>query len=124
MQPIGKARKMKMIKQELDLMKLTNEELNLLMNQIDQETKRRRRIDKRNAVLEFREALGKFLDSGANHDFNTECRLCMCDLDIVWGCDVDYDEEWIEDITFNPFERDVLLSIKNELTRQIGNYEG
>jgi hypothetical protein len=48
----------------------------------------------------------------------------MCDLDICWGCDVDYDEEWIEDITFNPFERDVLLSIKNELTRKIGNYEG
>ena len=113
-----------MIKQELDLMKLTNEELVLLMNQIDQETKRRRRIDRRNAVLEFREALGKFLDSGAYGDFNTDCRLSMCDLDICWGCDVDYDEEWIEDITFNPFERDVLLSIKNELTRNIGNYEG
>ena len=113
-----------MIERELNLTTLTNEDLELLNKQLNQEMIRRSKIQKRNAVVAFREALDQMLDSGAHCDFNTECRLCMCDLDIVWGCDVDYDEEWIEDITFNPFERDVLLSMKNELTRRIGNYEG
>jgi hypothetical protein len=110
---------------ELNFTTISNEELRELMRVLDDEKKRRERIDKRTSAMDLREALGRFLDSGANYDFGTTCSLEVSDVDVVFyndnptfSCE---DVEWID---FNPFDREVLLSIKNELTRCIGNYEG
>lgn len=107
-----------------DLVKMSSEELVLAINELENEKKRRAKIDKRNSAIEFREALDKFMNSGAYGDFSIECALSPHDCDIIWDCDTEYSDYDIESIGFNAFDYDILLTMKNELTRRIGNYEG
>ena len=113
-----------MIKQEFDFTALTNEELSLLVENLQSEKKRREKMGKRQAALELREALGRFLDSGASEDFSLDIELMGCDVEVYFDDYKNYDETDVNYVVFDVFERDVLLHIKNELTRCIGNYEG
>ena len=113
-----------MIKQEFDFTALTNEELSLLVENLQSEKKRREKMGKRQAALELREALGRFLDSGASEDFSLDIELMGCDVEVYFDDYKNYDETDVNYVVFDVFERDVLLHIKNELTRCVGNYEG
>ena len=113
-----------MIEKEFDLTNLTNEELNLLVENLQSEKKRREKMGKRQAALELREALGRFLDSGASEDFSLDIELMGCDVEVYFDDYKNYDETDVNYVVFDVFERDVLLHIKNELTRCVGNYEG
>jgi hypothetical protein len=110
---------------ELNFTTISNEELRELMRVLDDEKKRRERIDKRTSAMDLRDALGRFIDSGANYDFSTVCSLDTSDVDIIFYDDCpNCSEEEIEWVEFNPFNREILLALKNELTRNIGNYKG
>ena len=109
---------------ELNFTTISNEDLRELMRVLEDEKKRRERIDKRTAAMDLREALGRFLDSGANYDFSVVCSLDTSDADVIFYEDSYCSEGEVETIEFDPFNREVLLTIKNELTRCIGNYEG
>ena len=109
---------------ELNFTTLSNEELRELTRVLEDEKKRRERIDKRTSAIELREALGRFLDSGANYDFGTTCSLDTSDVDVLFYEDSYCSEGEVEWVEFNPFNREILLALKNELTRNIGNYEG
>ena len=110
---------------ELNFTTISNEDLRELMRVLEDEKKRRERIDKRTAAMDLREALGRFIDSGANEDFAVTCSLDTSDVDIIFYDKFPtYSEEEIEWVDFNPFDREILLALKNELTRCIGNYEG
>ena len=103
---------------------LTNEEINEMLEELTKEKERRNKIDKRESALLLREALYNFLNSGAYADFSVVCALTPCDVDVFFDNDCDWRESDIDYVEFNPFEREVLLTILNELTRCIGNYEG
>ena len=110
---------------EMDFTRMSNADLKELMRVLDDEKKRRERIDKRASAMDLREALGRFIDSGANHDFSTVCSLDTSDVDIIFYDDCrNCSEEDIECVEFDPFDREILLMIKNELTWCIGNYKG
>ena len=113
-----------MILNDLNVEKLTNEQLVKLKDIIAKEEERRIKIDKRNAAIQFREALGNFIDSGACYDFAVVCCLDTGDADVIFYEDSYCSEGEVDTIEFNPFNREVLLVLKNELTRRIGNYEG
>lgn len=114
---------MKMFREE-DLHRMTNEEIELALKEFESEKERRRKIDKRASAISLREALHNFLEVGANYDFNPVCSLTTCDVDVCFDYGSEASEEDIDCIEFNPFNREVLLVICNELTRRIGNYEG
>lgn len=114
---------MKMFREE-DLHRMTNEEIELALKEFETEKERRRKIDKRTSAINLREALHSFLEVGANYDFDPVCSLTTCDVDVCFEYDSDASEADIDCIEFNPFNREVLLVICNELTRHIGNYEG
>lgn len=109
---------------KIGLSNMSNEELVLAINELENEKKRREKISKRQAALELREALGRFLDSGASEDFSLNIELMGCDVEVYFDDYKNYDETDVNYVVFDVFERDVLLHIKNELTRCIGNYEG
>lgn len=109
---------------ELNFTTLSSEELRELTRVLEDEKKRRERIDKRTSAIELREALGRFLDSGANYDFASTCSLDTSDADVLFYEDSICSEGEVEWVEFNPFNREILLALKNELTRNIGNYEG
>ena len=109
---------------ELNFTTLSSEELRELTRVLEEEKKRRERIDKRTAAMDLREALGRFIDSGANNDFWTTCSLDTSEVDVLFYEDTICSEGEVEWVEFNPFNREILLTLKNELTRNIGNYEG
>lgn len=109
---------------ERHLSEMSKEHIDLLIEGLTKEKERRAKLEKRNIVIEFREALDKFINSGAYGDFSIECALSPHDCDIIWDCDTECSDYDIESIGFNAFDYDILLTMKNELTRCIGNYEG
>ena len=109
---------------ELNLTTISNEDLRELMRVLEDEKKRREKIDKRASAMDLRDALGRFIDSGANNDFWTACSLDTSEVGVVFYEDTICSEGEIEWVEFNPFNREILLALKNELTRNIGNYEG
>ena len=108
----------------LGLSNMSNEEIALAINELNEEKKRREKVGKRQAALELREALGRFLDSGASEDFSLDIELMGCDVEVYFDDYKNYDETDVNYVVFDVFERDILLHIKNELTRCVGNYEG
>ena len=108
---------------EEDLHKMTNEEIALALKEITEEKERRKKIDKRHAAMNLREALHNFLEVGANYDFEVVLALTTCDVDVLFDFDSEASEDDVDTVEFNPFNREVLLAICNELTRKIGNYE-
>lgn len=106
------------------LSRMSNEDIALAINELNEEKKRREKVGKRQAALELREALGRFLDSGASEDFSLDIELMGCDVEVYFDDYKNYDETDVNYVVFDVFERDVLLHIKNELTRCVGNYEG
>lgn len=106
------------------LSRMSNEDIALAINELNEEKKRRQKINRRQAALELREALGRFLDSGASEDFSLDIELMGCDVEVYFDNYKNYDETDVNYVVFDVFERDVLLHIKNELTRCVGNYEG
>ncbi len=109
---------------ELNFTTMSGEDLRELMRVLEDEKKRREKIDKRTSAMDLRDALGRFIDSGANNDFWTTCSLDTSDVDVTFYEDTICSEGEIEWVEFNPFNREILLALKNELTRNIGNYEG
>ena len=114
---------MKVFREE-DLHKMTNEEIELALKEFGNERERRRRVDKRNSAINLREALHNFLNIGAENDFDVICSLTTCDVDVCFECCSDASEGDIDCVEFNPFNREILLAIYDELTKRIGNYEG
>ena len=106
------------------LSNMSNEEIILAINELNEEKKRREKVSKRQAALDLRDALGRFLDSGASEDFSLDIELMGCDVEVYFDDYKNYDETDVNYVVFDVFERDVLLHIKNELTRCVGNYEG
>ena len=109
---------------KIGLSNMSNEEIALAINELENEKKRRTKIDKRNSAIEFRQALEKFINSGAYEDFEGFCSLSPYDIDLVFDCDCNWDESDINTVEMSVFNREILLCMKQELTQQIGNYEG
>lgn len=114
---------MKIFKEE-DLQRMTNEEITTAFKELTEEKERRKKIDKRVATLNFREALHKFIEAGANCDFWTTVSLTTSDVDVQFEWDSNAREADVELVEFDPFNGEVLYAILDELTRKIGNYEG
>ena len=110
-----------MIKQEFDLTKLTNEELNLLADNLKNEKQRRDKEKKYQLALNLRNALREFLDSGAECDYAMVYSMSGCDL---IDLEVDNICDWYKDdlnfVEFDPFDSCLLREICNELTRSLG----
>lgn len=109
---------------EMNFTAMSNEDLRELMKVLEGEKKRREKIDKRTSAIDLRDALSRFIDTGANYDFGATCSLTVCDVDVIFDFDSDATEDDIRNIEFNAFNRAILLDIRNELERCIGNYEG
>lgn len=121
MQYIGKARKMKMIEKQFDPTNLTNEEIVLLINDLQNEKKRREKEKRYEVALNLRNALREFLDNGAECDYSMVFGMSGCDL---LDLEVDNVCDWCKDdlnfVEFDPFETCLLREIMNELTRSLG----
>ena len=109
---------------QLGLSNMSNEEIILAINELENEKKRRAKVDRRNSAIEFRQALEKFINSGAYADFEGTCSVSPYDIEFVLGCDCQWEEDDVDAVEISIFDRDILLCMKNELTQQIGNYEG
>ena len=107
-----------------DLQQMTTEEISLAMKKLLEEKERRKKVDRRVAAINFREALTNFLRVGAEDDFHTTLTLTTCDVDVNFDYDTEASESDIESIEFDPFNIEILSAILDELTRKIGNYEG
>ena len=108
----------------LTLKQLSDEEIALAISELENEKKRRAKIDKQNSAIEFRQALEKFIKSGAYADFQATCSMTPYDIDFVLGCDCEWNEDDVDAVEVSVFDREVLLCMKNELTQKIGNYKG
>ena len=110
-----------MITKEFDPTNLTNEELNLLVENLQKEKKRREKEKKYQVALNLRNALREFLDCGAECDYSMVYSMSGCDL---IDLEVDNICDWYKDdlnfVEFDPFDSCLLKEIMNELTRSLG----
>ena len=112
-----------MITKEFDPTNLTNEELNLLVENLQKEKKRREQEKKYQVALNLRNALREFLDSGAECDYSVVMGISGCDLlDIEVENDCDWYKDDLNYVEFDPFDTSVLREIMNELTRSLGKF--
>lgn len=103
------------------LSRMSNEDIALAINELNEEKQRREKEKKYQVALNLRNALREFLDSGAECDFSMVMGLSGCDLlDIAVECDCDYGREDINYVEFDPFDTMILKEIMNELTRSLG----
>ena len=102
-----------MIEKEFDLTTLTDEELNDFHTVWVNEAKRRVAIRRRQALINFRDALGNFLNEGVHYD----CEKYI-ELEVV----NDRGDDDIIDI--DVFNEEILTNIKNFLDKKVGNYTG
>ena len=105
----------------IGLSNMSNEEIVLAINDLNEEKKRRENEKKYQVALNLRNALREFLDSGAECDYSMVYGMSGCDL---LDLEVDNDCDWCKDdlnfVEFNPFETCLLREIMNELTRSLG----
>ena len=102
-----------MIEKEFDLTTLTDEELSNFYKAWEKEAKRRVAIRKRQALINFREALGEFLNEGIQYEFDK-----YIELEVV-------NEHGEDDIVeINVFNEEILVNIKRILDKEVGNYTG
>ena len=105
----------------IDLSNLSNEELVLAINELNEEKQRREKEKKYQVTLNLRNALREFLDSGAEYDFSMVMGISGCELlDLEVENDCDWCKEDINYVEFDPFDTEVLREIMNELTRSLG----
>ena len=106
---------------KIGLSNMSNEELVLAINELNEEKKRREKEKKYQVALNLRNALRDFLDSGAECDYSLVFGMSGCDL-----LDIEVDNvcDWCKDdlnyVEFDPFETCLLREIMNELTRSLG----
>ena len=107
-----------MIKQEFDPTNLTNEEIVLLIDNLQNEKKRREKEKRYEVALNLRNALRDFLDNEAECDFSIVYGMSSDDL---LDLEVDNDCVWCKEdlnyVEFDPFDTCLLREIMNELTR-------
>lgn len=104
----------------VDLANMSNEEIVLAINELNEEKKRREKEKKYEAALNLRNALRKFLDSGAEYDYSVNMRISGCELlDIEVDCDSDWYQDDLNSVEFDPFDTSILREIMNELTRSL-----
>jgi c-di-AMP phosphodiesterase-like protein len=104
--------------EKIGLSNMSNEELVLAINELNEEKKRREKEKKYQVALNLRNALREFLDSGAEYDFSVVMGLSGCDLlDIEVDNVCDWCKDDINYVEFDPFDTSVLREIMNELTR-------
>lgn len=105
------------------LSNMSNEEIILAINELNEEKKRREKKKQYEITLNLRNALREFLDSGAECDYSMVMGLSGCDLlDIDVECDCDWGREDINYVEFDPFDTEILKNICNELTRCLGKF--
>ena len=106
---------------KIGLSNMSNEELVLAINELNEEKKRREQEKKYQVALNLRNALRDFLDSGAEYDYSLIYGISGGDL---LDIEVENDCEWYKDdlnyVEFDPFETCLLREIMNELTRSLG----
>ena len=110
-----------MIEKEFDPTTLTNEEIVLLIDNLQNEKKRREKEKKYQIALNLRNALRDFLDCGAECDYSVIMSLSgsdLLDLEVETECDWYLDD--VNYVEFDPFDTSVLREIMNELTRSLG----
>ena len=107
--------------EKIGLSNMSNEELALAINELNEEKKRREKEKKYQVALNLRNALREFLDNGAECDYSLVFGMSGCDLlDLEVECDCDYGREDINYVEFDPFDSCLLREIMNELTRSLG----
>lgn len=105
----------------VDLSNMSNEEIILAINELNEEKKRREKEKKYQVALNLRNALREFLDSGAECDYSVVYGMSggeLLDIEIEYECD--YGKEDINYVEFDPFDTGILREILNELTRSLG----
>lgn len=99
---------------------LTNEQLAELKKIIIAEEEKRRKEKEYQVVLNLRNALRDFLDSGAWSEFS--CHTTEeCEVASGTECNTADGDEWA-DVYVEVFNNNILYTILNELTRGLGNY--
>lgn len=105
----------------VDLSNLSNEEIILAINELNEEKKRREKEKKYQVALNLRNALREFLDSGAECDYSMVYGMSGCDLiDLEVDSDCDWYKDDINFVEIDPFDSCLLREIMNELTRSLG----
>ena len=99
---------------------LSNEELAELKKIILAEEEKRRKEKEYQIVLNLRNALRDFLDSGAWSDFSCST-IEECEVASGTERNTADGDEWAE-VHIEVFNNNVLYTILNELTRGLGNY--
>lgn len=99
---------------------LSNEQLAELKKIVLEEEEKRRKAKEYEVVLNLRDALREFVDSGAWGEFSCsiqeECEVVECS-----ECNTADGDEYAE-VHIEVFDIGVLQAILNELTRNLGNY--
>lgn len=108
---------------KIDLSNLSNEEIILVINELNEEKKRREKEKRYQVALNLRNALREFLDNEVECDYSvvvglTGCELLDIDIDIEDAGDWCLDD--VNYVEFDPFDTSVLKEIMNELTRSLG----
>jgi hypothetical protein len=98
---------------EINLTTLTDEELNNFHKAWENEAKRRCAIRRRQALINFREALIGFIAEGVHYD---------CERYIELEVTNNIGEDDVVEI--DVFNEEILVSIKDCLDRKVGNYTG
>ena len=105
----------------VDLSNMSNEEIILAINELNEEKKRREKEKKYQVALNLRNALREFLDNGAECDYSVVYGMSGYDLlDFEADYDCDYGTIDINYVEFDPFDTMILKEIMNELTRSLG----
>lgn len=112
------------MEKKFDLSNMSSEEIILAINELNEERKRREKMDKRRSAIALRDALKAFLDTGASEDFSRDIELVGGDVTVYLDDNRFFDDYDVDYVVFDVFEKDVLLQMLNELTGCIGNYEG
>lgn len=105
----------------VDLSNMSNEEIILAINELENEKTRRERERVSQSARNLRNALREFLDCEAEQDFSMVMGLSGCELlDIEVDNDCDWCKEDINYVEFDPFDTEILREIMNELSRCLG----
>ena len=104
--------------EKIGLSNMSNEELVLAINELNEEKKRREKEKKYQVALNLRNALREFLDNEAECDYSMVFGMSGCDLlDIEVDNICDWCKEDVNYVEFDPFDSCLLREIMNELTR-------
>jgi hypothetical protein len=103
---------------KIGLSNMSNEEIILAINDLNEEKKRREKEKRYEVALNLRNALRDFLDNEAECDYSLVFGMSGCDLlDIEVDNVCDWCKEDVNYVEFDPFDSCLLREIMNELTR-------